>query len=145
MSSSRLITLTTVFLLLISGTATAAIYKWKDKNGQVHYGSMPPQGTQAQKMGVSTTFSPPPETKAVDKKSPGNSNKAANGGKDKKDPYTKEQHATLCLNARKDMDTMNKKGRLRVKQEDGSTAVMSEKDRNARMKTMQDMINKHCK
>jgi len=40
---------------------------------------------------------------------------------------------------------LNKGGRLRVKQEDGSTAVMTDKDRQERMKRMQSMVTKHCK
>ena len=146
MASIRLTILTAVSLLLMTSPMSAAIYKWKDDAGQVHYGSTPPQGTPAQKMGVSTTFTPAPSTKAKtsDQKT-ADGNTTSSDKADEKDPYTQQQHDTLCKNARKDIETMNKSGRLRVKQEDGSTAVMSDADRAKRMKTMQEMVKKHCK
>lgn len=137
---------TSVLLLLVSSHAVAAIYKWKNENGQIHYGSMPPpQGIPYQKMGINTTYTPTPapKTKAVNPKS---AKSSADKATDEKNPaYTKEQQATLCNNAKNDLATLNKAGRLRVKQEDGSSAVMSDKDKAARMKTMQDMMKKHCK
>lgn len=147
MASTRFLIITSAFLMLMTTQLSAAIYKWKDEAGQVHYGSMPPQGVPAQKMGVSTSFTPTPsktDNASGSKKTPaaqsGDAGKAA-----EKDPYTQQQHDTLCKNARNDMDTLNKSGRLRVKQEDGSSAVMSDADRTKRMKTMQEMISKHCK
>jgi len=134
-------------LLVLSGNASAAIYKWKDEAGQVHYGSVPPQGIKSQRMGVSTAYTPTPAKKTTKS----DSKKAAASGEkepadaDKKDKYTQQQHDTLCKNARKDLATMNQAGRLRVKQDDGSTAVMSDQDRQKRMKTMQAMAAKHCK
>jgi len=147
MASIRFSFILITTLLVLSGNASAAIYKWKDEAGLVHYGSMPPQGIKAQRMGVSTAFTPaPPKNTAK----PDSKETAASGEKEtpedgKKDKYTKQQHDTLCNNAQKDLATMNKGGRLRVKQEDGSTAVMTDKDRQERMKRMQSMVTKHCK
>lgn len=134
-------------LLIISGTASAAIYKWKDEAGLVHYGSMPPQGANAQKMGVSTAFTPAPSKKAAKPDSKENSTSGEQTAPEagKKDKYTQEQHNTLCKNAQKDLATMNKAGRIRVKQDDGSTAVLPDKDRQERIKRMQAMAAKHCK
>lgn len=144
MASIRLSIITTLSLLLMTTPLSAAIYKWKDEAGQVHYGSTPPQGTPAQRMGVSTTFTPVPSKKTT--KTDTTKGKATEASKaEEKDPYTQQQHDTLCKNARKDIETMNKSGRLRVKQQDGSSAVMSDTDREKRMKTMQEMIKKHCK
>jgi len=134
-------------LLLLSGTASAAIYKWTDDSGLVHYGSMPPQGIRAQKMGVDTTYTPAPPKKSTtpDAKNNKASDEKAGTEPGKKDEYSQQQHDTLCKNAKNDIATMNKSGRLRVKQEDGSTAVLSDKDRDARLKRMQAMAAKHCK
>jgi len=144
MASIRLSILTTLSLLLMTSPLSAAIYKWKDEAGQVHYGSTPPQGTAAQRMGVSTTFTPAPSKKTT-KTDAANDKTTEAGSPEDNDPYTQQQHDTLCKNARKDIETMNKSGRLRVKQEDGSTAVMSDTDREKRMKKMQEMVKKHCK
>lgn len=144
MTRQYLASLTALFLLIASSHAVAAIYKWKNEDGQVHYGSLPPQGVAYQKMGIDTEYKPIPATKTK-KVNP----KAKSGDKatdDKKESaYTKEQQTTLCANAKKDIAALNKGGRLRVKQEDGSSAVMSDKDKTARMKTMQSMMKKHCK
>lgn len=137
---------TSILLLLASNHAFATIYKWKNENGQIHYGSMPPpQGVPYQKMGINTTYTPTPapKPKTVNPKSARNSSDKTPD--DKKPAYTKEQQTTLCNSSKNDLATLNKNGRLRVKQEDGSTAVMSDKDRAARLKTMQDMMKKHCK
>lgn len=150
---NRISIICSLFLVLLSQNGYAAIYKWKDEKGQIHYGSIPPRGVASQRMGVST-FTPPPQktpAMATDAKNaattPGKNGAAdanlKNAGN--KGPYTQQQHDTLCNNARRDMEALNKGGRLRVKQEDGSSAVMSDDDRAKRMKTMQAMIKKHCK
>lgn len=140
----------TVLLLITSNHALSAIYKWKNEEGQIHYGSIPPQGVTFEKMGVSTKFTPPPTpktSKSDDKNANSGSKEASSGGAggDKKDPYSKAQHTELCNNAKKDLANLSKGGRLRVRQDDGSTAVMSETDKTARTKTMQGIMKKHCK
>ena len=146
MNRHHLASLFAFVLLIFSSHISAAIYKWTNEEGQVHYGSMPPQGVAAEKMGVSTKFTPPPATK---KKTANNKASAPAEGKDSdkenKDPYSKEQHTTLCNNAKNDLATLNKGGRLRVKQKDGSTVVMDEETKTKRMKNMQAMMKKHCK
>ena len=144
MSSFYKSTLAAIFLSLISSASTAAIYKWKDEQGLVHYGSAPPSGTEAKKMGVSTHFSTVPKTKSAPKAT-ANTTKKADASTDKKDPYTQKQHDSLCDKATKDIATLNQSGRLRVKQEDGSSKVMTDKNRTKRQETMQKMIKKHCK
>ena len=136
MTRSSLASLFPILLLLFSNHASAAIYKWKNEQGQINYGSMPPPaGTKFQKMGVSTEYTHVPPAKTNNKSSTKGSDKKAASGKDKEDPYTKEQHAKVCNNAKKDIASLNKAGRLRVKQKDGSTSVMGEKDKAKRMKT----------
>lgn len=138
--------LAAILLTLISSASTAAIYKWKDEQGQVHYGSAPPSGTSVQKMGVSTHFSTVPAAKAkTAPKAAADKTKKADPDTDKKDPYTQKQHDSLCNKATKDIATLNQGGRLRVKQEDGSSQVMTDKNRSKRQETMQKMIKKHCK
>lgn len=136
-----LTSLTTVLLLLTGGHASAAIYKWTNAEGQINYGSMPPQGVAATKMGVSTKFTPPPAKKVI--KKPTTTDKAA--GKEDKEEYTKEQQNSLCETSKKDIASLNQGGRLRVKQKDGSSAVMSDADKAKRLKTMQGIMKKHCK
>lgn len=145
MSFKQIKIISAIFLLVITSNLSAAIYKWKDEAGQVHYGSMPPQGTQAEKMGVSTTFTAAPAKQANSKGGDKQGNQPANGKKPEDDGYTQKQHDTVCKNARKDLETMNKSGRLRVKQDDGSSSVMTDKQRQERIKSMQAMVKKHCK
>jgi len=146
MNRHHLASLSAIILLIFSSQISAAIYKWTNEQGQVHYGSMPPQGVAAKKMGVSTKFTPPPAPK---KKALANKTSKPAEGKDSdkenKDPYTKEQHTKLCNNAKNDIETLSKGGRLRVKQKDGSSVVMDEETKAKRMKNMQAMMKKHCK
>lgn len=136
----------TILLLIASNQGIAAIYKWKNEEGQVSYGSLPPQGVAYQRMGINTEYTPTPAPKtkkAGPKSTKGKGDKDTSG--DKEAAYTKEQQATLCANAKKDIASLNKGGRLRVKQKDGSSNVMPDKNKTERMKTMQDMMKKHCK
>ena len=146
MNRHHLASLSAIVLLIFSSQISAAIYKWTNEQGQVHYGSMPPQGVSAKKMGVSTKFTPPPAPKkkaSVDKNSEPAEGKDSD--KENKDPYSKEQHTTLCNNAKDDIANLSKGGRLRIKQKDGSTVVMDEETKAKRMKNMQAMMKKHCK
>ena len=148
MSRHHLAIISAFIFLVCNNVFADDIYKWKDENGQVHYASTPPKGSAATKMGVSTTFSEPPaKTSTKTDANPANDSDKKTDAADaeKKDPYSKQQHDSLCKKAKSDIDTLNKSGRLRVKQEDGSTTVMDDKNRNKRMKTMQDMMKKHCK
>lgn len=136
----------TILLLITSNQGIAAIYKWTNEEGQISYGSLPPQGVAYQRMGINTEYTPipaPKTNKAGPKLAKEKGDKDASG--DKEAAYTKEQQATLCANAKKDIASLNKGGRLRVKQEDGSSSVMTDKNKTERMKTMKSMMNKHCK
>jgi len=146
MISTRILTSAAILLMLMSSFSLAAIYKWTDEHGQVHYGSAPPSGSSAKRMGVSTHYSTPPAAKPkAETQASGSKEKKTAAATDKKDPYSKQQHDSLCKNARNDIATLDKGGRLRVKQADGSSAVMTDESRNKRQKTMQEMISKHCK
>ncbi|MDH5426114.1 MAG: DUF4124 domain-containing protein [Gammaproteobacteria bacterium] len=142
MTRHFLASLTAILLLLTCGYASAAIYKWRNEEGQINYGSMPPQGVAAEKMGVSTKFTPPPAKNISN--STTKTDQTTTSKKDK-DPYTQAQHDSLCETSKKDLASLNQGGRLRVKQDDGSSAVMTDTDKEKRIKTMQDMMKKHCK
>jgi hypothetical protein len=44
--------LTALLLLLFVGGAVAAVYKWMDESGRVHYGDQPPAGSDAQSIAL---------------------------------------------------------------------------------------------
>ena len=137
-------------LLVISGQTTAAVYKWKDSSGLVHYSATRPQGIQYERMGVSTnslsgqTANSPQKTSKSAAKSSANT-KSQTGDEAKKDKMSAKEHASLCMKARKDIATLTNSGRLRVKQEDGSSTVMTDENRASRMKSMQAQASEHCK
>lgn len=50
-----------IFLLVMAAQpVTAAVYKWTDKDGRVHYGEQPPASEQAEKMHLKDSSSAVP-------------------------------------------------------------------------------------
>lgn len=139
-------------LLLFAVPGQAAVYKWVDEDGHVNYSSTPPPaGHDAKRMqGIKATgpVVPDKKTSTEDSKKAGDKTKPADQAADKKtdeQQYTPEQRRKLCQNATKDLDTLAKSGRLRVKQADGSSVVMSDEEREKRRIQMSKMRDKHCK
>lgn len=128
-------------------TATAAVYKWVDDKGNVHYSEIRPKDNAAKKLNVDSTppannssyKRPSLKTKDEDKKQ-NEANKAA----DSNGTNAKEKQEQ-CAQARKDIELMESTGRLRVKDAEGNVSYMSEEDKAARIKRNQDRIKLYCK
>lgn len=138
-----------IFLLLLITTSPlhAAVYKWINDEGHTTYSATPPPaGYTSIRIGVDSSTPTPaaqPAPKRADKAIAENT--TASGTTSGEQQYTKEQQHELCTSAQKDLAQIAQGGRMRVKQEDGSTSVMSDEDRNKRIETMQNMVKKHCK
>lgn len=149
------------FLLIIffSTQAAAAVYKWVDAEGNVHYGQQRPSDAQSEKMDVeryapdsSSTYKRPGsktentgnEQNAEDK--PADASKDPD--KDAKKPETleeKKRRLAACASARKNLATMQSIGRIRSKDESGNLTYMSQEQKEAKMKQLRDMVKQHCK
>ena len=124
-----------------AASATAAMYKWTDKDGNVQYTETPPPE------GNSTEIAPPPRVAAPA------TNGAANKDEAQKDknataepPLTPEQleiYQRNCEAARGNLETY--KTARRVQQSDGEVVVMDDEKRQQKTQQAEEQIKKFCK
>jgi len=136
---------------------TAGVYKWTDADGNVHYGSQRPADATSERMKIETGIQPyADETTLKDKKDePGK--KTGEESKEEKKPETaapktaeppkvsrKEKNAR-CEQARKSLQTIVTRGRVRVQLDDGTTRHMTDPERSKRLAQAKKNVAKYCK
>ncbi len=129
-------------------SATAAVYKWVDDKGNVHYSEQRPLDNSAEKLRIDKA--PPPSSSSYKKPSlktkeddKNKSDETKTADNDNNGMSAKEKQ-DQCDQARKDLALMESTGRLRVKDKDGNVSYMSEEDKAARIKRNQDRIKQYC-
>lgn len=142
--------LATLILLLgvtAFGSATAAaLYKWTDEEGNVHYSQSPPEGNKAERM-ITKDAPPAPaqQDDATDNTGEGDAEQTDENAippEAGQDPEIAEKRRQNCEIARKNMETY--KQYRKIQQPDGSVVVMSDDMRNAKMEEAQKMIDEYC-
>lgn len=128
-----------------AASATAAMYKWTDKAGNVQYTETPPPE------GDSTEIAPPPRVAGQSSNSP--SDQSNNNEEQESDktaevdaPLTPEQQDVYrrnCEAAKGNLETY--KTARRVKQSDGEVVVMDDEKRQQKMQQAEEQIKKFCK
>jgi hypothetical protein len=119
--------------------ATAAMYKWTDKEGNVHYSQMPPEE------GNATEIAPPPPVSPPANDNAGNTNGSAGQGGNEQQVRTKEQEESDALNckaARANLDIYQSSDRYR--NSDGDVVVMDNATRQRKIEQAQEQVKKFC-
>lgn len=134
-------------LLLLPGISASAIYKWVDENGETHYGSKRPATTQSEKLNI--RIKQPVLTKKTndgDKKSKKGSNKNESQATETETPQmsTKEKFR-LCNQAKNDLQRIEARGRIRVRDKDGTARYLTPKERGQRLAASKKDINDFCR
>jgi len=140
--------------LLFIAESNAAIYKWVDSEGTVHYGQQRPSDVTAEKLDIQQE---PTTTFRSDAKDTVKSEEAAQDAEQKpaeeaarqeeKKPETaaeKKQRLEACARARKSLATMESIGRIRSKDAEGNYTYLSQQQKEAQMKQARDLIKKYC-
>jgi len=135
--------------ILIASFATAAlaapaIYKWVDKNGEVHFSQTPPpQGNAKEYNPDYATPSAPSEEPAKNAKDA--EEKPAADTKGAVTVFNKKDAQKACEAARKQLKMLNDpNNQLMVQGSDGKYHPMSADEKAARIKKAQDIENKAC-
>ena len=144
-----------VMLLLIANLpCQAAIYKWSDQQGQVHYSSQPaPAGYQTTKIIIrhNTTTRPGISKEELDIRA---INRRETELKNKKRPPATQQikkkipasvRHRLCRQARTNLDIIQSRGRMREINARGEHVYLSEKQRQQRINTVKKRQRKYCR
>lgn len=133
---------------LVGGTAIAAMYKWVDKEGNVHYSQVPPSDKEAE------TIAPPPPVPTQPAKPPAqeaaeameNEQKAAEEEAEKR-KADEERRAELyrknCEIATENMAIYRTSNRIITPE--GEKVRLSDEMRAEKIKEAQEAMDKYCK
>lgn len=135
-------------LLIMPFCTSAAIYKWVDEQGNIHYGEERPLTTEAEKIKLAP--SPAGSTSTYGKPSLKPKEKADAANEEKiddtqsKEMIPKKQRAELCSRAKETLKKISEAGRVRTKNKDGSTQVMTDQQKQDRIAQEQKAVKHHC-
>lgn len=138
-------------LFLACNSHAAGIQKWVDENGQVHYGDSPPARVSTEAVRVSRPPTNPgktlPRLNTDSKKADENTPAESSPDQVNAPPTepTQDEAKEFCARAKKDLLTLNKSNRLRLKLADGTTRYMTQEEVAARRKQSEEDIKSYCK
>ena len=152
--SSFLLIIGLLLFLVLTPQSFAEIYKWVDKEGNVHYGQIPP-GEDTQKIGESTSKqdpkTPPP---SQDKTSRINQlaeelekdQQKATEAKTKAAEEEKRQAMKIenCKRSQTNFNTINQGGRMYEVDPSGERHYWSDSERAAKLSNAQADVDKWC-
>jgi hypothetical protein len=134
----------------LSTTATAVekgYYKWTDSGGRPqHSDRPPPAGVDYDFVSTDSgltrrvTKEKPSAPKAVTTPAP---KKSADDTRDN-DPVAIEKNPALCDHARANLDTLNSKARVRIRDDDGAIRYLTPDEKDIQRQKAQDLIAVHC-
>lgn len=127
-----------------AASATAAMYKWTDKQGNVQYTETPPPEGDAKEIAPPPRVAAPAANKVTGKNGADedDGNKGA-GDEAPLTPAEQEIYQRNCEAARGNLE-MYKSAR-RVQQADGEIVVMDDEIRQKKMQQAEEQIKKFCK
>jgi hypothetical protein len=153
MSMKQLIIATmSMVILLGSGAAPAEkIYKWTDAEGNVHYGSQKPADAPAEKMQVDTGLTGTNTgAEALDKmkqEADDEARRIKEEGIPEQPPVPSlpmKEVKRRCAAAKQDLATIQARGQLKERDEQGNISFVSEEARQQRIKQAQKQIKEYC-
>ena len=137
-----------LLLLFVAGSASAAMYKWVDEDGNTHYTQSPPPGdVQAE------TIAPPPDvnTKQAVEKLQQQQEKAGEFEKQRQEAAEEQRKKDEEISRKKSNCEMARKRlasyeqpRVKFVQEDGTRVRATEEERQEQIKKSQEMIDEFC-
>lgn len=131
-------------LLLITGVASAQVYKWTDSQGTVHYSeSAPPQGTKFKRIHTNGSAEPleaPPPKPVADAPAGGSLEPGAQA------PVadTPENRTKLCNSLKSNLTALQGKGPV-VMEQGGKPKALDAAERKQQVSTAQSQYNQYCK
>lgn len=145
-----IITILCAVLLSFSlGTHAGKVYKWVDKDGNVHY-SEHPQGKSSQELHIPAAPTPSPEQQQLIEKQREQLLDYSDKQKEQKAKQTQEkkeaeQLAKYCEQARANIKQMEQSSPLITKDKDGKEVYLDEKMRASKIEELKKYIAENCK
>ena len=146
---------TTTFLFIFTSSSIAGgIYTWTDKQGEVHYGDRVPQEFKKNASTLKRHYSraPSAKTKAsvntlqqkLDKLNNRKKLHAEQEESAQKTLAEKNQLKKNCDLARSNLSTIQKRSRVRVKEENGDYRMLSDEEKTKKESALKKQIEKFC-
>ena len=143
------ILLSLILAIIITPSAmSAGVYKWIDKEGEVHYGSKRPADTAAELVNIPDSRTPYTQD---GKKTEKPIKKIKIEDIDDALPMTTEppkisakERARVCKDARNSLQNILSHGRIREFDKKGESVILGEKERQKRIKEENEFIRKNC-
>lgn len=142
----RMILACSVLLALSSGATAGQIYKWVDAQGNVHFGSQPPEGQEASAVNPNVSqpkLAPPPQPAKAESSAQIEQEKIDQ--KIKSDVAKREaERKKFCETVRTNLSQMENNPRIRI-EENGELRRLTEEERQARIAESKKAIEENCK
>ncbi len=140
-----------VCLLGTSHVSHARVYKWVDADGHTHYTQqLPPEGASTEdiKLPASVNLDNKEAVKAFEEQQNKKQESSETRQKDEIDPNRQAEHTALkkenCRKAKAKLENVQNTGRIRAVDESGNTIRATEEERQRRILTAQENIEKWC-
>ncbi|MGI0118916.1 DUF4124 domain-containing protein [Zooshikella sp. RANM57] len=139
-----------VFCLQIQSSHADTFYKWVDDQGVTHYGTRPPEGSNAES--VNTHAQKPGNQEKATKQLEETKAEQAYQTKEEKEEErfqkdltaAKQERKKQCEEARQNKVQLTLKSRVKMKMEDGSVKMLSEEERQEQIKQADEAIKEFC-
>lgn len=137
--------------LLLAAPASAAIYRWTDSSGVIHYSQTPPTSPErnvvrlpesGSDVGAVPVVAKPPG-KSADRPAGKKPDRPARKPK-AKTPESPAQRAARCRKARKTLTLVQTHTRIRLHEANGKVRRMSEAQRQAKIRALKKELAKDC-
>lgn len=143
----RMILACSVLLALSANANAGQIYKWEDAQGNVHFGSQPPEGQDSTQVNPNISqpkISPAPSKTVADDGAEDEEQKAIDD-KVKKDVAKQEaERKKYCESARNNLAQLKNNPRVLV-EENGQVKRLTEEERQSRIAESEKAIETTCK
>lgn len=146
--------------MLLVPSVQAAIYKWVDEQGNVHYGERPAtEATSKQRMDIRLREPTPAATEdtsaSSEKTKAGQTEKQTEAGAEadkqaepkqpEKPKMSRKEKRGRCADARKRLNVLTTKNQVRERDKKGNLRYMGEEERQQRIKSARKNVKKYCR
>lgn len=135
-------------IALFTGSASAAMFKWKDADGSTQYGQHPPSGVEATRIKSDRTPKIAPtrkplqeQVREMDERQQQQQAAEAEAELEKKNAAIRKQN---CANARANITQLGYGGNRLATMPDGSHKRLTEADKQEMLKKNQQAVEKYC-
>ena len=139
---SPLFVFTILNLLSHEALGSDDIYRWVDKKGNYHFGSIPPEDAEAE--AIKPTYTQPITTKSQDSDQPESNDDKTTNEYDKQLKKLRKQYETLCEKAKANKESMLKNHRITMINSDGESQVLSHEQKLEQLRKTDQQIQQYC-